>query len=283
MIQLNKIGNAFHAFSSLSVLAYTITVMLFAKPGSGIFDSEWVEHGFCVVQKDVPHWNSHDLCLYFDTILVAIGLLIYQSLKGMPNPAMKSADEMMIFNLLGHLGHGIAHGFIATKYRGDDVDFAGAQHISHIDMLVGGGEEINQIEIVKHAVIGAGFWFGMLRGIVPTLGMTALTIASVSAYLGRLFVRDILGFAYVQAVIAVAFTSTQLMLPKEKKDFCYAAFAASSLVLSIIPWVESTACQNVAAKVGGHLIYDVSIAVLLIAAYTASWFHYSKRSNEKVD
>ncbi len=254
--------------------------MLFAKPGSEFFDSDWVQHGFCVIQKDIPYWNSHDLCLYFDIILVCIGLLIYQSLKGMPIPAMKSADDLMLFNLLGHLGHGIAHGFIAQKYRGvqhEDGDvFNGSEHISFIQkFLQSDDQERMKMEIMKHMAVSLGFWFALLKGIMPNITMMKLSITTIAVYIGGLFVKDVLGFAYVQAVLAVAFTTTQLILPREKKEFFYAVSAVGSFFLSIIPWIESTACQSIAAKMGGHLMYDVAIPIMVIVTYCASWRHYS--------
>eukprot|EP00553_Chaetoceros_curvisetus_P000632 CAMPEP_0204621600 /NCGR_PEP_ID=MMETSP0717-20131115/7253_1 /ASSEMBLY_ACC=CAM_ASM_000666 /TAXON_ID=230516 /ORGANISM="Chaetoceros curvisetus" /LENGTH=270 /DNA_ID=CAMNT_0051636043 /DNA_START=104 /DNA_END=916 /DNA_ORIENTATION=+ len=267
--------------TSISVLAYTITTMIFAKPGNKFFDSDWIQHGFCVIQKDVPYWNSHDLCLYFDIVLVCFGLLIYKSLKGMPVPAMKSLDEVTLFSLLGHLGHGIIHGFIARNYREGGGE--GAQHISSIEKLLQSDDEENmKMKIMKHMAVNLGFWFALLKGILPNLALRKLSITAIVAVIGGLFVKDVLGFAYVQAVITIAFTSTQLVLPREKKEFSYATSAAGPFVLSVIPWIESTACQSIAAKMGGHLIYDVAIPVVIMVSYCASWHHYSgKKMKEK--
>mmetsp|Transcript_21391 Transcript_21391/g.46448 ORF Transcript_21391/g.46448 Transcript_21391/m.46448 type:complete len:277 (-) Transcript_21391:196-1026(-) len=274
---MRKLGNACHAISSASILAYTAATFSFAKPGSAFFDEEWVKHGFCVIQQDIPYWNSHDLCLYFDVILVTVGLLVYGSLRGMPTPEMKYADEMMLFNLLGHLGHGVAHGFIGATFRSGD--YVGAQHITGMEQLLAMKED--QMKILTHVCIGIFFWVGLLKGVVPKVSTGKVSISAVVVYIGGLFVTDVLGFAYVQAVIAVAFASTQLMLPREEKHFAYAAFALISVPLSIIPWVESTACQDFASKFGGHLIYDMAIPTLLTAAYYFSWRHYSVQKKDK--
>ena len=75
MIRYETIGNALNAFALVSVLAFTAAAVFYATPGSTFFDEEWVRHGFCVSNPEVPYWNSHDLCLYGDTMLVAIGLI----------------------------------------------------------------------------------------------------------------------------------------------------------------------------------------------------------------
>lgn len=134
--------------------------------------------------------------------------------------------------------------------------------------------EEDQIEILKHIFIGIGVWFGVLKAILVKVSNRKIAISAIIASIGGLFVTDVLGFAYVQAVIVVANASTQFTLPKEEKEFVYAANALIAVPISIIPWIESTACQTIASKVGGHLIYDVAIVTLLTAAYYASWRHY---------
>ena len=65
---------------------------------------------------------------------------------------MQISDELMLFNLLGHLGHGIVHGFISAMYHSDS-DGVGAQHITGIEQLT---MEEDQIENVKQVFIGIG-------------------------------------------------------------------------------------------------------------------------------
>lgn len=273
---MRKFGNACHAISSASILAYTVATFLYAKPGSAFFDEEWVKHGFCVIQQDIPYWNSHDLCLYFDAALVTIGLLVYRALRGVPTPEMKYADEMMLFNLFGHLGHGIVHGVIGASFRSGD--YTGAQHITQLEEFAAMEDKK---KILMRVCVGILFWVGLLKGVVPKAPSGMVAISAVVVFIGGLFVRDTLGFAYVQAVITVAFSSTQLALPKEEKHFVYAAFALISIPLSIIPWIESTMCKDFASKFGGHLMYDMAIPILLTAAYYFSWRHYSVQKKDK--
>lgn len=273
MINTSQVGDISNAIAAASVFAYTIATFLYASTESkvSLFDDRWIQYGFCVTQPLVPYWNSHDLCFYFDTILVIIGLFIYNSHKGLRSPGddMKTADELMFFNLLGHFGHGVAHASIAAKFRSGEIDDGNESFIEKYQ----NGEDDGMI--AQFLLIGFGFWVGILKGVVPTVPIRTCVIMAIPILLGSLLVKANLGFAYVQAVITVVFVSTQLTLPKEKKSFVYAAFAVSFIPVALIPWVESMACDSIASKLGGHLIFDVSIPLSLYASYLASWHHYS--------
>jgi hypothetical protein len=101
-------------------------------------------------------------------------------------------------------------------------------------------------------------------------------------YLGSLYVKDVLSFTYVQAVIFVAVAWTAFSLSSEKKNsVSYCLLAGGSAIVAIIPWIESTACQNIAVKFGGHLIYDTAIGLLLaiITNYILVYRYYSGHSS----
>lgn len=214
-------------------------------------------------------------------VLVIIGFIVYWSLKGMQVKAMKSADEMMLFNLLGHLGHGLAHGFIAKNYRSEDGLKDVMSQSSVLGRYMDGEEDLG--ELVKAICLGLVFWFGLLKGACPKLSLSKIGMLAMIVVYGSLFVRNVLGFAYVQAVITVIFSGTQLMLPEDEKNFVFAANAAAGFFISLIPWVESTSCQRILAKFGGHLVYDISIPIALIVAYCASWRHFSVLHKKEKD
>ena len=276
-MELQTVGNGIYALSTTLVLAYTIAVIKFAKPmsdgGSNIFDQEWLEHGFCVINQDIPYMNSHDLCLYVDTVLVALGLLMHHKLKGkIDHQAMKSSDDLLLFNMLGHLGHGIAHGFIGAEFRKEG--FEGAQHGTYMERAER-GDEGSMIEMMIKAIALFGFWCGLLKGVAPSLPMKQLMLLSLLVGYVHLHVPSILIFGYVNAVLTVLNTYVQLNLPSEMKEYSYVAYSLVSLVLSIIPWIEATACQSIASKLGGHLIFDVAIPIGVMVAYLSSFRHYS--------
>jgi len=99
-------------------------------------------------------------------------------------------------------------------------------------------------------------------------------------YLGSLYVKDVLSFTYVQAVIFVAVAWTAFSLSSEKKNsVSYCLLAGGSAIVAISPWIESTACQNIAVKFGGHLIYDTAIGLAIITNYCLVYRYYSGHSS----
>ena len=197
------LGNGIYAFSTSLVFSYTFAVIKYAKPlgGSNIFDQEWLEHGFCVINQDIPYMNSHDLCLYVDTVLVALGLLMHHKLKGnIDHQAMKSSDDLLLFNMLGHLGHGIAHGFIGAEFRKEG--FEGAQHGTYMERAER-GDEGSMIEMMIKAIALFGFWCGLLKGVAPSLSTKQLMLLSLLVGYVHLHVPSILIFGYVNAVLTV--------------------------------------------------------------------------------
>merc|ERR1719266_2175012 len=86
---------------------------------TSIFDPLWKTDGFCVSNKDVPYWNSHDLCLYVDTVLaVVLGVLYYILHK---TPGMEIANDYTFFNIPAILAHGLGHGGIGKAIRDASV------------------------------------------------------------------------------------------------------------------------------------------------------------------
>ena len=54
-----SIGNGAHVVSLISTLLFAGVVARYAADENNtFFDKQWKEEGFCVANKDVPHWNS---------------------------------------------------------------------------------------------------------------------------------------------------------------------------------------------------------------------------------
>eukprot|EP00980_Cylindrotheca_fusiformis_P018222 scaffold5901_cov116-Cylindrotheca_fusiformis.AAC.15 len=259
-------GNALHGLNVVSVLAYTVMVLAFAKPGVGIFDEQWVADGFCLIDTGAPYRSTHFLCLYWDIALVLICWVIYCLLRN-SRPEMKLMDDLMKFSMLGHLAHGAAHGFLAV-YEGQLKDSGSP------DRLI---EHLSQQDAMKVApgiCVLLCFWFGMLKGSIPKFSNATISMLAVLATIGHMHVKAIFVFGYVQAVVVIAFAAAQVGLPDNDKDFGYFATSAANTVVTLMSWVEAFACQSVASKFGGHLIYDASIPICLGLSYVASWLHY---------
>lgn len=271
-----SIGDALMGVSAGLVLVYTALVLVYAEPGSKIFDEQWVQDGFCVINKDVPYFSSHDMCFYADFLLVLVGFRVHQNLKD-SCAEMKLMDDLMKFNLLGHLGHGIAHGVIAwVLYRRGAADSESSTTSSNAMQQFTNMDTWQRLPLL---VILFFFWCGLLKGAMPKSSNTTVALFSLPAVLGQLIVKEVFSFGYVQAVLSVAFTYTQLNLTSDLKNYGYLANSIAFVAVSLVPWVECMACQSFASKLGGHLIYDVSIPLSLGTSYVASWYHFNEEGN----
>lgn len=271
MFNYTTFGNVCQAVGAASVLLYTIVVLFFANPGSKVFDQQFVTDGYCIINKDIPYWSSHDLCFYWDVLLVMIGGIVYHALKD-SGPAMKESDEIFKFTILSHLMHAMAHGFLGHHDRTMNEDEK-TSSIAEKYLAMG------MMELTMNVLVGLAFWFVMLKAIMYKTSNSSIALASIPAFAGIIFVRTNMTLGYVQAVIAMAAASEKLNDSKVKKNFDYCALSVASMAISLVPWIESMACESVASKFGGHLMYDLSIPIFFMVAYVMSWMHFNKDSN----
>ena len=115
--------------------------------------------------------------------------------------------------------------------------------------------EMGMMELTLNDVlvlVGLAFWFVMLKAIMYKTSNSSIALASIPAFAGIIFLRTNMTLGYVQAVIAMAATSEKLNDSKVEKNFDYCALSVASMAISLVPWIESMACESVASKFGGH-------------------------------
>jgi len=265
-LSYSKVGDVFHVLTLINVFSYAFLVLKFAQPTSdskSIFDEKWQSQGFCVQNIDKPYWNSHDLCLYTDSIL-AIGVaILYMALCNTPTEGMKRVNPMMKWQSLSIFTHGIAHGMISyglrQKQSGGVLSSASAT---------------SAFSKQTKLIMGLVFWFPMIKSFLDQWHSSLVFFLSLLVVLiGQTFVPDLYGFMYVQTVISIIFAWQQLQQKKhEKEHYAYMLFAFVTLPISIIPWFESMACSQWFMDYGGHVLYDASIPLFLSAVYVACWW-----------
>jgi hypothetical protein len=111
MKDYKTIGDAAHIFILLNATIFAYAVVMHNE--SRIFDDVWRPDGFCISNKAVQYFNSHDLCLYFDTIgAIAAGIMYYsfQNTAG-----MEEANELVKNNIFGIFAHGLGHGGLSQS------------------------------------------------------------------------------------------------------------------------------------------------------------------------
>lgn len=260
------VGDFFHFVSLLNVLIYAFVVFTFTHPQFDqykIFDEQWKTLGFCVMNLDKPFFNSHDLCLYVDTVSAIILGILYWAMKDKCTPSMKLMNPLMKWQSLSVLTHGIAHGMISYGLRQGRRLGQSAY-----------ADPSSSKPWASQLLVGLIFWFPMIKSFMDKQSPAAVfIISSFITMFSILFVSDLLGFMYVQTVIGIIFTYQQVTLEKPlKENFAYMAVGWIDLLLSIIPWFESMACSKWFMDYGGHVIYDATIPITLGAVYVMSWW-----------
>ena len=194
-----------------SIFAYAVVV----HNGSNIFDPVWRPEGFCVMNRDIPYWNSHDLCLYFDTAAsVAFGLL-YIALKN--SPGMESANDLVKFGILGTFGHGLGHGAISKALREGKIP--DDTHSSASVM-----SDMPWTEAVVMLLPFLVFWIFLLKASMPQASLQVLLPMTLVSLVFNIMTPPQFGFTYVQTVLLLAFSLNQLLRPQKDKDFAYALY-----------------------------------------------------------
>lgn len=278
-MQYSSVGNIFHLLSLASITTYAALVITYANKNveNPIFDAEWLSNGFCVSNIDVPFLNSHDLCLYADTILAGIVMAVYYALRD--SPGVKDDKHLLNtvkWSSVSILTHGFAHGSISRSIRqrqqGGGVGTA--------EMRLTYWEELSQKydgdmngfyrEFLMRFPMGLLFWYPLLRSSNTKVSRGSMFLLSLAVIAAQAHVPPQFGFMYVQTVISLCVIASDIFFKtlKEKNRYSYATMASVNLQLSMIPYWEAIGCTKGWYKaLGGHVIYDVAIPVLLIAAF----------------
>lgn len=259
-----RVGDATYALSLLNTTAFIASVLLFAKPNASIslFDEEWLKDGFCVTNPNVPYWNSHDLCLYADTVLALILAGLYYALH--KYPGMKYANALVFWGIPGIIGHGLGHGGIGKAMREDSIPMEPEDMLAKI--MEGNAMEIAKLFLLPTLI----FWVPLMKAAMSNVSLPKVVPLCIAAsFVNLLFPRQF-GFTYVQTVLMIAHSLNQLARPAVEKQFEYALYACLvSVPVVLVGWMESTQCDNFVMDLGGHLLYDAYIPVSMIVFYIA--------------
>lgn len=261
MTNWKKVGDSAHLFCMLNAAIFAYTVVL--HNDSRIFSDAWRADGFCVSNRDVPYFNSHDLCLYFDTFGAIVAGLIYYNFKD--TPGMEPANELVKFNVFGIFAHGVGHGLISSAMRSGAVPTSPDELLDII-------ANSSLMELVKQFGSLLFFWVMLLKATMPKGSFGVVVPLAMIATVMNAIVPTQFGFTFVQTVLLVAFSFNQLLRPAVEKDKVYAIYPIYvGCPLGVIAWIESTQCSNFVMAIGGHLIYDAYIPIAMIYFYIVCW------------
>mmetsp|Transcript_23742 Transcript_23742/g.51307 ORF Transcript_23742/g.51307 Transcript_23742/m.51307 type:complete len:334 (-) Transcript_23742:93-1094(-) len=252
------VGNVLNASILLASLLYVAVVIHFTQPGKrGVLDNEWKEDGFCIHNKEVPYWSSFDTCLYVDVFFSAVLGILYW--KWRESPGMKAPSKNILMIIMGTLGHGIAHGVEAIKFRDGRYEEEKAL------------EDVETPSFSFLVLFWAFFWFPLLKATMGNINSFKVAMIAVAVNWGPGFAGGLkkeLGFPYVQTVINVAFHLSQLALSsKEKQQREYMMLSLVNLIPCLVSWNEALFCSSYFKSAGGHVWYDASIIISYIVFY----------------
>mmetsp|Transcript_8059 Transcript_8059/g.11610 ORF Transcript_8059/g.11610 Transcript_8059/m.11610 type:complete len:296 (-) Transcript_8059:544-1431(-) len=270
-----QIGNMAHIAILANTAIFACAVVLNSKKGSVLFDDIWIPDGFCVSNKDVPYWNSHDLCLYFDTIGSIVTGILYLMLKDVPG--MGPANDLVKFNVFGIFAHGLAHGSISQAIRDGTLPENTSALLDEM------ANDWTALEAFKRLAPLLIFWMGLLKASMPATSLKIITPLTVVTTILNMLVPAQFAFTFVQTILLFAFSLNQLMRPLEEKTVAYARYPLYvGLPLSFIGWLESTQCENFVIKYGGHLLYDAYIPLAMITFYVVCYMDAKTQAEKKV-
>ena len=243
---LGNVGNTL-----LLVLTSIITVcMLYQWPSADRFDSNWLSNGFCVSNAETFLLNSHSLSFYADTLLAAIIGYLYLTQDKKTTPPLQEA--MLGGAVTAVFGHGLGHLYLGLDPTGMDLrlnpeDVPGSMPKTIVNLLA---------------------FTAIFKGTMPMATFETLTITALLASAGitLLDAQPKLNFVYAQAAIYVSSAIYMLLLdPKYKSEASYRFYPWMQLPILLVGMTESIFCQRVLEPIGGHVIFDTTIAGGIIA------------------
>ena len=249
--------------------SFALCVVLWAKPNSWLFDGEWLRHGYCLRGVDVPFWNSLDLAFYVDVTLgISLGLLWIQWRK---EPGMEVCSRKVPGYVLSIIGHGFGHLLESRAYfRSGGLDVSPKAWFSHSSPS-------------GVMLFAATFWFPFMIAALSNVHnhlqrfVIALSVSAVELYC----IDSRFSFTYIQTVLAMCACANQLLEPN-KDRWEYAVLAKVSLLpVVVMGWTESLYCHAFYQRLGGHALYDATIALSLICFYTLCHLHYREEARKR--
>ncbi len=232
----------------LGLTTFVTMCMIYQLPSEDLFDSNWLENGFCVSNPDTFWLNSHLLSFYADTIFaMIIAYLFFVQPKDAP-PIQKA---LLSGAIMGVFGHGLGHLNLGFDPKGIDLRFRPNELIPSV-----------QITLINIFALGSIF-----KSVMPLASNQRIALTSLISTIGftLLNIEPKKNFVYAQAVIYIFNALHMLFLSKEHKETAsYMIFPFLNLPVLVVGIMESTGCDLYLKYVGGHAVFDSTIALSVI-------------------
>jgi hypothetical protein len=243
-------GDFFNQLGLGMTVVYTSMVVLSSDRPGLLLDEKWVQDGFCV--SDTPIGNSHDLSFYVDVVLASILLTLYALWRNIEG--LEEASKLIPIEAVSILGHGAVHEFIAYKMRqGKSLE-----------------DEAESPPLLSSLIFAVVFWFPFLKAALSNWNLGPVMVSALLASYFQRFVPPRFGFTYVQTVLVCA-SALNSMLSADRNNREYAYRAISLIPVVLVPFFECMTCQSFLKHVGGHAVFDGTLALMSIFFYAACY------------
>jgi hypothetical protein len=257
-------GDIGHVATLVSTVVFAACAVAFVDNDTTkktfLFDTLWMQEGFCVTNRENPIISSHAVCLYVDVALAVVLAVMYWRHRHWEE--LKHANSLVTTNVFGIIGHGIAHGAIAYHKQGlllqSSTTSAAEPNVTTPTLLSG-------------FVFPVLFWLPLMKAALPNAHNAVVGVMACLANWTVLRLPENLGFTGVQTILMLTFSLNQLLRPAEEKmDLHFSLYAwIVSFPVTLVGWMESTQCSVfVKNSLYGHVAYDAYIVVSVIAFYT---------------
>jgi hypothetical protein len=250
---------------------------MFGGSMAGLFDSKWLQEGFCLHDTETQFWTTHDVSCYVMLAMSLLGLAVWYA--GHDEPGMDRANQLTFWAIIGAIGHALTHELIANGKRMGYYPDDGES--TFVDDLKG---DPWWLILAK---VGPGFplfWIPLVKTYMMNTTKNRVVVTAFFFQIGALFTPVKFGFSYAQMVLFAGLSFDQLLLPNNEKGFEYALWPILTVVPSgIFTWIEAIGCTtSPLMKDHGHVIYDVYMTTSYIFFYVLCWMRSTRLSIRKV-
>jgi hypothetical protein len=251
-----RVGDIATILAVTNALLFLACVLLHASGQQNFFDQSYQRDGFCLSWNDKPLIQTHILCFYSDSLMA--GILLFLCYLSAQTPGI----ELIQMNAFGHFAHGSGHLLLWWFYK-DRSSFSIPEELG-INAFQRSEHLLERVAIASITVI---FWYGFFRSLrAPTTHIIFHTF--FQSYVSAVLIPDAFGFVYVQTFLALITSFYEFR--RVDKDAAYDLGAVLvAIPVGCMAWMEALTCDSMLRGVRGHLWYDNTIALSLLAYYAA--------------
>jgi hypothetical protein len=256
------LGDAAHCFMLLNTTTFMVCVILHAFQYHHLFSASWSTDGFCITHKTdavtvlgvrMPI-SSHALCFYSDIVFAVALFLLSRTRKN------ESSMKPVVDAAPGIFGHGIAH---LGLWAAGDASSLGPSILASSEPAW---------KLISSVVGVSVFFYLFFRGFSSLSRRAVWTHSLFHGAVTALAIPPRFGFTYVQTALMLVYSYAELKRPSSEKDAYFDAYAwLVGVPVGFVGWMESIGCDTFIRRLGGHVVYDTSISLSILAYFLLAW------------